>query len=124
MQSSILNKDIISFKTTLMGLSIFMVILCHTPNVGLRLLCFFPAGLIGTDIFMFLSGYSLCYAIGKYPLKTFYYRRFVRIYPMFFILAVFMTLLHIYQGESIRVIDWLSNLFFISFYVGGGRICN
>lgn len=119
MQSGIINKDIISFKTTLMGLSMFMVILCHTPNVGLKLLRVFPAGLIGTDVFIFLSGYSLCYAIGKYPLKTFYFRRIVRIYPMFFILAVFMSLLNIYNGESIGIIDWLSNLSFASFYVGG-----
>ena len=103
-----------------MGISILLVIMCHTPSLGIKVFSFLPAGLIGTDVFIFLSGYSLGFAINKYPLSIFYARRIARIYPMFLILAIFVSLQYIYDGGSLSFWEWLSNLTFVSFYSGGG----
>lgn len=103
-----------------MGISILLVIMCHTPNIGISFLSLLPAGLIGTDVFIFLSGYSLGFAINKYPLKVFYARRIARIYPMFLILAIFVSYQFVYDGGFLSSWEWLSNITFISFYGGGG----
>ena len=90
------------------GIAILLVVLyqlhCYTK---LGIVAPFSQGAIGVDIFLFFSGYGLCFSYEKNSLKEFYWRRFKRIIPLFWI-HFFLT-----------VIEYLScggqNLPFLSF---------
>ena len=49
-------------------------------------------GFAGVDIFMYVSGFGLVNAIGKYKLPTFYRRRFARLYLPFFMAGIYVAL--------------------------------
>lgn len=59
-------------------------------------------GSVGTTLFFLLSGYVL-YA--KYPIisnvKTFYKKRFLSIYPMFYLAFLFAYILHAFRGYGL-----------------------
>ena len=70
----------------LMGIAT-LAVLIHHVYTGLRvpLMPVIPyLGYSGVDIFLFLSGFGLCYGYGKYKsVSKFYRRRFSRIYPTY-----------------------------------------
>ena len=68
-------------------------------------------GFGGVDIFFFLSGIGLVYAIKKYDVKTFYKRRIVNIYIPFLITAIAMAFL-----QEWEVLEFFKNVLFINFY--------
>jgi peptidoglycan/LPS O-acetylase OafA/YrhL len=74
------------YREEYMGLAITLVVLYHLYawcNYGF--FDMFHYGYVGVDIFMFLSGYGCCFSYNKYSSSVFYKRRFIRIYPLFFI---------------------------------------
>lgn len=46
---------------------------------------FFKFGYVGVDVFFFLSAFGLCHSYANCSLKSFYYKRFTRIIPLFVI---------------------------------------
>lgn len=84
------KKDILAlisrYRTALMGFAALWVMLYHEwislfggSVLGYAERFITGMGYYGVDIFFFLSGMGLVFAIGKYPLKEFYKRRFVRV---------------------------------------------
>lgn len=71
-----------------MGIAIILVIAYHCVLRIPMPITPLHYGFIGVDIFMFLSGYGLCYAYEKWDIKTFYTRRLQRVYPLFLFLAI------------------------------------
>ena len=49
----------------------------------------FKFGYVGVDIFFFLSAYGLCHSYSNSSWKSFYFKRFVRIVPLFVIYKIF-----------------------------------
>ena len=82
-----ISNSIEHYRNELMGIAIISIIVYHC--VGHINFPAFPLnyGFIGVDIFMFLSGYGLCFAIKKWKIKDFYLRRLLRVYPLFLLLA-------------------------------------
>lgn len=108
------NKSLVS------GIAIISVVLYHSNP-----LLFYP-GFIGVDFFMFLSGFFLCYSYREHSLKVFYRRRFLRIFPMFFLLATEKILSFLFfKHKSLDIIDILCTYSTLSYYniTGGGCIC-
>lgn len=88
--SSIKFSSLSEHRTALMGAAMLFVMLFH---VGMDRHSTFYAlhrvGNVGVDIFLFLSGIGLWFAWLKRPsLKQFYWRRFVRLYPAWLIMAM------------------------------------
>lgn len=85
-------------RSMMMGIAILMVILYHTvcSNLPMGLLTI-PAtyGLIGVDIFLFLSVYGLCYSLQNKNLREFYGRRFMRILPASVILVFIILIINL-----------------------------
>lgn len=82
-------SDISRYRGELMGLAMIFVMLFHVwlpkSNVMYGLV---RCGNVGVDMFLFLSGIGLWYAWIKRPsLKNFYWRRYIRIYPAWLIMA-------------------------------------
>lgn len=82
-------SDISCYRSELMGLAMIFVMLFHVwmpksnPMYG-----FVRCGNVGVDMFLFLSGIGLWYAWSKKPtLKNFFWRRYIRIYPAWILIA-------------------------------------
>ena len=111
--------NISRYRGELMGAAILFVILFH---VGLpREDTFFGLkrmGNIGVDFFLFLSGMGLWFAWTKNPsLRQFYLRRFLRIYPTWFLIACLYYIpdylkleLTGHRGQSTNIIDFIGDI--------------
>lgn len=81
--------DLSKYRGALMGAAMLIIILFHMPLS--RSSAFFGlarCGNVGVDMFLFLSGIGLWYAWTKSPsFKNFYWRRYIRIYPAWLIIA-------------------------------------
>ncbi|MBO5342834.1 MAG: acyltransferase [Ruminococcus sp.] len=68
-------------------------------------------GFCGVDIFLFLSGMGLVYAIGKSNILTFYYRRLKRVFLPFFIVGLIRFITEKWE----TTVFW-KNIFCVNFY--------
>lgn len=79
-------------RAKLYGVAALLVILYHAHcKLCWEPLAAFRYGYIGVDFFLFIGSYCLCHSVQKYSLKQFYIRRFLRIYPLWFIVAIVVT---------------------------------
>lgn len=79
------------------GIAILLVVFYHLHcYTNLGIVAPFHHGAIGVDIFLFFSGYGLCYSYEKNSLKEFYWRRFKRIMPIFWI-HFFLTVIEYFS---------------------------
>lgn len=116
---SIELANISRFRGELMGTAMLFVILFHVglPRedmfFGLRRI-----GNIGVDMFLFLSGIGLWFSWAKNSdLKSFFYRRFIRIYPVWLLVAgvyymtdYFCPNLVMHRGHSTSIIDLIGDI--------------
>lgn len=86
MQNVLYDKDSRFF---LMGCGMFMVILYHLFcfDKSTSLWSIFYPGYLGVDVFLFLSGYGLCFSFRNNPLGIFYKRRLLRILPLYWVMV-------------------------------------
>lgn len=94
------------YRSALMGFSMIMVFLFHARSEKLG---FMPTGLLGdlfknfnlgVDIFLFLSAFGLCYSLKKNTIKRFYFNRFKRIIPTWWVLLFFLHIIGIFVGPK------------------------
>ncbi len=114
------GREILKYKQWLMGVAMILVILCHSQVTRLPFLKVFAPGMIGVDIFLFLSGYSLCFSYEKNALPVFYKRRFSRIVPLYVIMAVAVSVIITLQGTRLSWFGWICNVTSLSYYCVGG----
>ena len=83
---------------------------------------FFRFGYLGVDIFLFFSGFGLCFSYEKNTRSKFYANRLIRIYPLCFVWAfVHLLFLVLNQDMHINTID-IIGLFSTLSYYGWGSI--
>lgn len=89
-----------------MGIAMLMVFLYHARSEKLG---FMPTGFLGTlfeefnlgvDIFTFLSAYGLCFSLKKNSVKRFYFNRFKRIVPTWWVVLLSMHIIGIFLGSK------------------------
>lgn len=66
-------------------------------------------GYCGVEIFLFLSGMGLVWAIRKETVKTFYCRRFWRVYPAFWL---WFTVSTVIRSDSMTLADYIGRITF------------
>lgn len=102
------------FRTELMGFAIIWVILFHS---GIRIPVFdnlYRIGYGGVDIFFFLSGLGLFFSFKKEQnLAVFYKKRFIRIFPTYFVIVLFSMILL----GSFNLIQFLVNISTIGYWI-------
>lgn len=87
--SETVKQTITESRSCMMGIAIILVVLYHATcsNISLGLLTLPSSyGLIGVDIFLFLSAYGISFSINKYSVGVFYRRRYERILPIYSIM--------------------------------------
>lgn len=89
-------ENLSKYRTELMGFATIWVMLFHfRANMFIAPLDSFSSiGYGGVDIFLFLSGFGLFYGFEKNKsLKQFYYKRFIRIYPLYLFIVILSSIL-------------------------------
>ena len=109
--------DISGNRSYLMGWAILFVLLYHFFGCTRNIFGDLNIGYVGVDIFLFLSGYGLTNSFRKNKWYVFYMRRMKRLYPLYFLLVMVLTILK--QDNSISHIIY--NLSTLSFWVEGGE---
>lgn len=104
--------NISRFRGSLMGIAMIIIILFHIDLArtdtfyGLRRM-----GNIGVDIFLFLSGIGLWFSWVKNPsYKHFYFRRFIRIYPAWLIIACLYYIPRIHVHDTASLINLIGEI--------------
>lgn len=101
-----LFESIGKHRTALMGLSMILVFLFHARSEKLG---FMPTGLwadvfknfnLSVDTFLFLSAYGLCYSLKKNTIKKFYFNRFKRIIPTWWVVLFFIHVAGMFVGSK------------------------
>ena len=111
-----LNK----YRSYFMGVSMLAVILFHA-YFSWGGLFVFKYGFIGVDIFLFLSGYGLCFSYNKNTIWKFWKRRFKRIMPQYIVYALIATILGFtLSNRNVSVWDLFCNITTLSYYDVGG----
>lgn len=112
------------YKKEMMGMATLMVMICHITNIFQNLpyeLVFITSkGNLGVDIFVFLSGMGMFFALKKNPgLSCFYKRRFSRVLVPYLIIGIpFWIIDSLLTGSNLKL--FLLNLTGISFWMGSG----
>lgn len=112
-------KLISRYRTHIMGFAALWILIFHAWTVVSEQYSFVwrfeyfvkKTGFAGVDIFLLLSGMGLVYSIGKNNLKEFYLRRFLNIYPAFFITGIVLIF-----TRGWDLITFLENVLCIRFY--------
>ena len=93
-------------RTALMGLSMILVFLYHARSEKLG---FMPTGFmgdlfktfnLGVDIFLFLSAFGLCSSLKKNTIKKFYFNRFKRIIPTWWVVLLLIHIIGVLVGSK------------------------
>ncbi len=93
-------------RSALMGLSMILVFLHHARSEKLD---FMPTGLwadifkhfnLSVDTFLFLSAFGLCYSLKKNSIKKFYFNRFKRIIPTWWVVLLLIHIIGIFVGSK------------------------
>lgn len=106
--------NISRFRGALMGIAMLIIILFHVDLArsdmffGLRRM-----GNLGVDMFLFLSGIGLWFSWMKNPsCKHFYFRRLIRIYPAWLIIASLFYIPRIHVHDVSSLINLLGEIGF------------
>lgn len=111
-------ENIFSNKILFSGIGIILVMLYHQPADGIISGLYFYPGFVGVDIFLFFSGYSLCYSYKKNSLTQFYKRRIVRVFPLMMVLGFLVSFN--YTGYTLW--DYVCNMTSLFYYRLGGDV--
>lgn len=104
-------------RTILMGIAMLMVLVFHFFCWVYNPIGRLNMGYIGVDIFLFLSGLGLSCSYEKNSIAKFYFNRFRRIYPIYFI-AVLVT--YFLYNLNWSISDLFANLIFVGYYTKSG----
>ena len=110
-------KDILTYRSELMGWSILWIMMLHFTFNQIAFLGFIAQyGFAGVEIFLFVSGIGLYFSLEKNnnP-KQFYKKRLLRIFPTYYILGIFASLI-IFQDN---ILSYFIRYTTIGFWTGG-----
>lgn len=111
------TKDISTYRSELMGWSIMWIMMLHFTFTQIKPLGFLAQyGFAGVDIFMLVSGFGLYFSLEKNShIISFYKKRFLRIFPTYYILGIFASIL-LYHDT---ILTYLFRYTTIGFWTGG-----
>lgn len=106
--------DLSRFRGELMGFAMIVILLFHVGGQRHDSLafCLSRCGNVGVDIFLFLSGIGLWFAWSKgTSVIQFYWRRYIRVYPAWFIIAC-LYFIPFFTSGKMSLTDTLMNIIF------------
>lgn len=112
-QTELLSK----YRNELMGFAIIWILFYHFKLSTPILATIASVGYTGVDIFMFLSGFGLCYSLYKNPVsyKQYVIKRFKRIFPLYVTVGALLSLFVFHDSVGM----WLWKSSTIGFWTNG-----
>ncbi|UKK61058.1 acyltransferase [Prevotella communis] len=109
-------KDISTYRSELMGWAIIWIMMLHFTFTQITPLGFVAQyGFAGVDIFMLVSGFGLFFSLDKNPnISQYYQRRILRIFPTYFFLGIFASLIVFHDS----ILTYLIRYTTIGFWTG------
>lgn len=109
-------NDISIYRSELMGWSIIWIMMLHFRFVSIIPLGFIAQyGFTGVDIFLLVSGLGLYYSLDKNSgIISFYKKRLLRIFPTYYILGIFSSILIFHDNILIYLFRYTT----IGFWIG------
>lgn len=106
-------KEIATYRSELMGWAIVWIMMLHFTFVQIKPLGFIAQyGFAGVDIFMMTSGLGLYFSLEKNNhIDQFYKRRLIRIFPTYYILGLFASLI-LFQDTILKYLFRYSTIGF------------
>lgn len=101
------EKHRVEWLASLRGLMVFLVFFSHQTELGINRDIMFTLGRIGVVGFFLMSGYLAVDSLARRNIRQFALNRFLRIYPIFWLLVT-MRFLLIYPERSVS--DLLFNM--------------
>jgi len=110
-------EDISTYRSELMGWAILWIMMLHFTFTQIKPLGFLAQfGYAGVEIFMLVSGFGLFFSLDKdRDITKFYKKRLLRIFPTYYILGVFASIL-LYHDN---IVTYLFRYSTIGFWTGG-----
>lgn len=119
-KSAVIQKMILTRRQVYMGLAILMVIAYHASGRYKLSVPLIGRGYSGVDIFLFFSAVGLCFSYTNNSLSQFYKNRFIRIFPLFILLAIVRSIFFHINETQLEIWDYFCNLTTLSYYGLGG----
>ena len=109
--------DISTYRSELMGCAILWIMMLHFTFTQIKPLGFIAQyGFAGVEIFMFVSGFGLFSSLDRNSdYKRFYRKRLLRIFPTYYILGIFASILLFHDS----LFTYLFRYTTIGFWTGG-----
>lgn len=119
------RKDVIPTLNGLRGIAVLLVLFSHLPQESKVLEAInyiFQPGYLGIDLFFVLSGFLitrilLFERINENPLRNFFIRRFLRIFPIYY-LTLFLILVFAPEESLAWCFFYISNFYFAFYNLG------
>lgn len=75
------------YRVELMGVAMISIILYHQPFIQDNFIATWCniLGYIGVEVFLIVSGFGIAHSLNKNNLRTYFYNRFIRLFPACFI---------------------------------------
>ena len=110
-------KDISTFRSELMGWAILWIMMLHFTFTQIKPLGFVAQfGFAGVELFILVSGFGLFLSLDKNSnLTHFYKKRFLRIFPTYYLLGIFASIF-LYHDT---IITYVFRYTTIGFWIGG-----
>ena len=116
LHDSLIKRDYRLNRSFLLGIAIIMVIIYHFFSWIINPFGRFNIGYVGVDIFLFLSGWGLTYSYTRNNLKTFYFRRIKKIFPLYLLTSIIIICIST-RSEHIDIIEALKRICTLSYYI-------
>lgn len=110
-------QNIKNNRTYLMGIAMIFIIIYHFFCWVYNPIGMYNIGYLGVDIFLFLSGFGLCYSYENNSIKTFYKNRLTRIFPLY---AISVCIAYILCYNKWEFSTFLANLTTLGYYIDSG----
>ncbi len=127
-QSAGVQQSFLTDRQVYMGFAILLVVVYHIVGRfhihGYGIAHVLGKGYVGVDIFLFLSGLGLCYSCTKNSLSQFYKNRFIRIIPLFVIVATIHSIVYQVTEGNLSIWGYFCNITTLSYYGIGGHYVN
>ena len=110
-------SSISTYRSELMGWSIIWIMMLHFRFENITQIGFIAQyGFTGVDIFLLVSGLGLYYSLDKDSrLLSFYRKRLLRIFPTYYLLGIFASLLLFQDG----ILSYLFRYTTLGYWTGG-----
>lgn len=93
------------YRLELMGVAMISIVLYHQPFIKDNFIATWCniLGYIGVEVFLIVSGFGIAHSLNKNNLRTYFYNRFIRLFPACFIAGLMKIITSSFSPSTIEM---------------------